>query len=317
MGGTVAMAYIGCQLIKHADAGQCWTLIADAGTMRAGDQFQAVVASFTPIGEQQHGHADSLEKGFKRVPVGCIPIRNATYAHRVDRMMIIFTEMLAIVKTLGPLLGVDDGIGAKQAEGLTLRSLLLGCNSFLGDHGESGVLEALHTYFLSKGYGSPKLYPPFLHIHAKDVIFYCHFHKLCNFIEYGAKAMVEIEGTVELPSSAIIALDEEFGGQVSGIFAVAKGFRRVGKPSCYSFICDGAKLACTKIGVHESMWKGAEAQVLMAVSGESILKDDGRAWESNRNARGTRPIMQMHVWQWLCCSPQARRFCAPDQRVNW
>ena len=120
-----------------------------------------------------------------------------------------------------------------------------------------------------------------------------------------------------LQATAIIALDEEFGGQVSGIFAVAKGFRRVGKPSCYSFICDGAKLACTKIGVHESMWKGAEAQVLMAVSGESILKDDGRAWESNRNARGTRPIMQMHVWQWLCCSPQARRFCAPDQRVNW
>ena len=128
MAGAIAMAYVGVELLQHATNGEFWTLIADAGTMWAGDQYQAVVASFTPTGVETGSYWEGEDTGFQRVTLGAIPIRDGTYEHRVERIMILFTEMLAATKHLGPFLGLEPA----WAEALTLADLLAGCDSFLG-----------------------------------------------------------------------------------------------------------------------------------------------------------------------------------------
>ena len=153
------------------------------------------------------------------------------------------------------------------------------------DHGEQGVLERLHQHFVTENLGAPYLTDA-AGKPAKNCIFYCHFHKLINFLEEAAKGMGLAEGTPEKPTAEILALDVEFEGRMSGIFCVAAGFRRVGKPSAYSVIYDMAKVVGTKIGANETMWKGEEVNILKRISTQPILKSDGWSWDSHRNARG-------------------------------
>ena len=47
-----------------------------------------------------------------------------------------------------------------------------------------------------------------------------------------------------------------------------------------------AKVAGTKIGANETMWKGEEVNILKRISTQPILKSDGWSWDSHRNARG-------------------------------
>ena len=279
-GGVLAMAKIATDLIQLGRDGHTWTLLLDAGTMRAGDQYQAAVASY-PIEERG-------VQVMKRFVIGVIPMRDGTYSHRTERIMTIFDDLLEAAIAL-PFFWSSPGEACKP---ITVKDMLRGCNSFLGDHGEFGVMKSVCACFVNNGYGDPALAqagatrlpwasaPPM-------IFFFCHFHKLINFLAAGAAGMALLEpNTSEKLSSEIAALDllGEWDGKMLGVFAVASRFRRVGEPSAYCVIWDVCKLVGAKIGAHESLWKGKESKALVAYAAIAGLTDAN--WASMRNARG-------------------------------
>jgi hypothetical protein len=95
--------------------------------------------------------------------------------------------------------------------------------------------------------------------------------------------MTALEGTTVHPTSEIVALDDEFGAEFPGAFAVAEGWRSEDKPSFYDVVKSVEKLVGNPTGAHGSLYQGGKMRTMAkGTRYYPILK----RWCSHRNARG-------------------------------
>ena len=102
--GAIAMAKIATDMILLGREGKTWTLLMDAATMCAGNQYQAILASFPDRSALLAADGSTLH--FKRVVLGNIPMVNGTYGHRCDRIMEMLEELVSALQDI-PHFGIN------------------------------------------------------------------------------------------------------------------------------------------------------------------------------------------------------------------
>ena len=86
---ALAMAIKGVRLIERGCMDEFFTLILDAGSMRAGKKFQAAVASF---------YDEGASSEFTTFVLGSIPLACGTDEHRMQRTFEIFEDLVLAVQ---------------------------------------------------------------------------------------------------------------------------------------------------------------------------------------------------------------------------
>ena len=116
--GGLALAKKGSDLIKLGIFGQLMALMLDGGSMRAGAKFQAGVVSWL-----------KKDGGFERSLIGSIPLRDGTDKHRVDRVFLMFDDMLEAVKAM-PFFGVTS----EHADKMSMKEIMAGVGALCTLH---------------------------------------------------------------------------------------------------------------------------------------------------------------------------------------
>ena len=284
--GTIAMAYVGIVLLVRGALEKTFTLILDAGSMRAGKKYQAAVASFL-------SDENSEMEMFNTFVLGSIPLAEGTDDHRKAKVFEIFEDILIAMKALAlqllPLLPIMtsryrpcDVVDADLLEvisDLSMEKLLVGCDSFLGDHGESSLLGAVRDEMVRQGLGDSTLADP-----RVMSIYFCHFHKLIRIYDSIAMFMVNYEKRLKLEEhseAAILALDDDF----PNVHSVAKRWRRASACLAQSVIHDLERLAGAWYHAHESMYQGHK--MLLRALRADAMEELYASWTNPRGARGT------------------------------
>ena len=284
--GTIAMAYVGIVLLVRGALEKTFTLILDAGSMRAGKKYQAAVASFL-------SDENSEMEMFNTFVLGSIPLAEGTDDHRKAKVFEIFEDILIAMKALAPQLlpllpimtsryrpcDVVDADLLEVISDLSMEKLLVGCDSFLGDHGESSLLGAVRDEMVRQGLGDSTLADP-----RVMSIYFCHFHKLIRIYDSIAMFMVNYEKRLKLEEhseAAILALDDDF----PNVHSVAKRWRRASACLAQSVIHDLERLAGAWYHAHESMYQGHK--MLLRALRADAMEELYASWTNPRGARGT------------------------------
>jgi hypothetical protein len=266
------MAIKGVRLIERGCMDEFFTLILDAGSMRAGKKFQAAVASF---------YDEGASSEFTTFVLGSIPLACGTDEHRMQRTFEIFEDLVLAVQHLGKYFSEDPAVLNPSME-----NMLQACEAFLGDHGEASLLRTMEKKMRDDGLGSESLQDE-----KVNSLYFCHFHKLINIYDAAMKGMAcreeDLKASEEREDAVINGLDETYPDTVA-VATQPRSFRRAGKNLAYSTIWDVCCLVGAAHNANESMYQGHKMDLLR----NAAFCELKTRWTNLKGARGSSAIFE-------------------------